>query len=72
MGLWGAVQAALAFIPWSKLPEMIPFLGRFSGTIFTVHPTAGTAWDAHLGAMAVGLVLFVCYTGIQGKKKKRK
>jgi membrane associated rhomboid family serine protease len=72
MGLWAAVQAALAFIPWSELPKMMPFLGRFSGTVFTIHPTAGTAWDAHLGAVVVGLVLFVCYTGIQGKKKKKR
>jgi membrane associated rhomboid family serine protease len=72
MGLWGAVQAAMAFIPWSELPKMIPYLAKFSGTIFTVHPTAGTAWDAHLGAVGVAFILFAWFTGWESLKKKKK
>jgi membrane associated rhomboid family serine protease len=72
MGLWAGIQAALAFIPWGSLPKMFPFLGKFSGTLFTNHPTAGTAWDAHLGAMAVGLVLYFWFSVIKGSGKKKK
>jgi membrane associated rhomboid family serine protease len=70
MGLWGLVQAALAFIPWGDLPRLMPFLSRLNGTLFTIHQTAGTAWDAHLGALVMGLLLFVWFSLIKGKKGK--
>jgi membrane associated rhomboid family serine protease len=70
MGLWALVQAALAFIPWGELPRLLPFLSRWNGTLFTIHQTAGTAWDAHLGALAMGLILFAWFTILRGKKKK--
>jgi membrane associated rhomboid family serine protease len=70
MGLWGLVQAALAFIPWGDLPRLMPFLSRLNGTLFTIHQTAGTAWDAHLGALAMGLLLFFWFSLIKGKKGK--
>jgi membrane associated rhomboid family serine protease len=57
MALWALVQAALAFIPWSKLSFVVSALSKWGGTIFTVNPTAGTAWDAHLGALAMGVAL---------------
>jgi membrane associated rhomboid family serine protease len=72
MGLWGVVQAAMAFIPWGELPKLFPFLARFSGTLFTTHTTAGTAWDAHLGAVVVAFILFACFSGFKGFKKKKK
>ncbi|HET9868936.1 MAG TPA: rhomboid family intramembrane serine protease [bacterium] len=68
MGLWALVQAALAFIPWDILPRLMPVLARLNGTVFTVHQTAGTAWDAHLGAMAMGLALFAWFTLLKKKK----
>jgi membrane associated rhomboid family serine protease len=58
MGLWGGVQAALAFLPWSKLAGGIKVLSKLGGSVFTVNPTAGTAWDAHLAALIMGFVLF--------------
>jgi membrane associated rhomboid family serine protease len=70
MGLWALVQAALAFIPWGDLPRLLPFLSRWNGTLFTIHQTAGTAWDAHLGALAAGLVLFGWFTVLKGRGKK--
>jgi membrane associated rhomboid family serine protease len=72
MGLWAGVQAALAFIPWYELPRMMPFLAKLNGTLFTVHQTAGTAWDAHLGALVMGLVLYVWFSVIKGNKKKKR
>ena len=58
LGLWAAVQAALAFLPWSKLASTVKALSKLGGSVFTVNPTAGIAWDAHLGALVMGVVLF--------------
>ncbi|HEY5038816.1 MAG TPA: rhomboid family intramembrane serine protease [bacterium] len=68
MGLWAGVQAALAFIPWSKLTWLISYLSRLGGSVFTVNPTAGIAWDAHLGALVMGAVFFLV---VPRRKKKR-
>ena len=57
MGFWAVVQLALAFFPWSKLAFLFHALTRAGIALFTINPTAGTAWRAHLGAMAAGLVL---------------
>jgi len=68
MVLWGGVQAALAFLPWAKLASSMRILTKFSGSIFTVNPTAGIAWSAHLGALLMGVVLFF----LMPEKKKSK
>ncbi len=57
MAFWALVQLALAFFPWSVLARVFDSLTRMGITLFTVNPTAGTAWRAHLGAMAAGLIL---------------
>ena len=59
MGFWAAIQAALAFLPWSRMAWLVKSLSKLGGSIFTVNPTAGTAWDAHLAALIMGLVLFL-------------
>ena len=56
--LWAGVQAALAFFPWSKLATTITALSKFGGNLFTINPTAGIAWSAHLGALLMGALLF--------------
>ncbi len=67
MALWALVQMALAFIPWHKLAFLISGLSKLGGTVFTINPTAGTAWDAHLGALIMGVILFILFP-----KKKSK
>jgi membrane associated rhomboid family serine protease len=67
MGLWAGVQAALAFFPWAKLATAMSVLSKLGGSVFTVNPTAGIAWDAHLGALCMGLILFFAFP----RKKKR-
>ncbi len=72
MVLWVGIQAAMAFLPWYRLSEMFPSLNKVCGPLLTIHPTAGTAWIAHLGAAAVGLVLFLFFSmGAKGKRKVR-
>ncbi len=58
LGLWGLVQFSLAFFPWSKVAPITSTLSKFGGSIFTINPTAGIAWGAHLGALVAGMVLF--------------
>jgi membrane associated rhomboid family serine protease len=57
MGLWWGVQAAMSIIPWSKIHWLVSVLSRFGGSVFTVNPTAGIAWDAHLGALVAGVAI---------------
>jgi membrane associated rhomboid family serine protease len=57
MGFWAAVQAAIAFFPWSKLAFLTAPLSKHGISLFTLIPTAGAAWEAHLGALAAGVVL---------------
>jgi membrane associated rhomboid family serine protease len=68
MGLWGGVQAALAFLPWSKLAVIIKALSKIGGSIFTINPTAGIAWDAHLGALIAGVILYFLMPEKKGKR----
>ena len=68
MGLWGLVQAALAFLPWSKLAAAVHVLSKFGGSVFTINPTAGTAWDAHLGALVMGAAFFLFAPRKGGRK----
>ena len=58
-GLWGAVQVALAFFPWSKISFIISALSKLGGSVFTITQTAGTAWEAHLGAAGMGFFLYL-------------
>ena len=58
MVLWGGVQASLAFFPWTKLAASLKILSKFGGSLFTINPTAGIAWSAHLGALLMGGLLF--------------
>jgi len=67
LGLWGVVQAALAFLPWSRLAATVKTLSKFGGSVFSVNPTAGIAWDAHLGALLVGVLLFFLMPAKKGK-----
>jgi|SRR5579885_2919610 len=67
MGLWGLVQFSMAAVPWSRMKWLISPLSKLGGSVFTVYQTAGTAWDAHLGALAMGAVLFVLFPK-SGKK----
>jgi membrane associated rhomboid family serine protease len=67
MGLWAGVQAALAFLPWSRLTQTVKALSKFGGSVFTINPTAGIAWDAHLGAVVAGIVLFFLMPEKKGK-----
>jgi membrane associated rhomboid family serine protease len=72
MVVWVGLQAAMAFLPWYKISERFPALNHFCGPLLTIHPTAGTAWYAHVGAAAAGLALFGLYTlGGLGKRKGR-
>ena len=57
MVLWAGVQATIAFMPWAKLAFLIHFLSSFGLSLFTLIPTAGTAWHAHLGAVVAGVAL---------------
>ena len=57
MVLWGGVQAAFAYIPWSDFTFLKRLLGAFGLSLFSLIPTAGIAWSAHLGALAAGVVL---------------
>jgi len=57
MGFWAGVQVALAYIPWHKLAPLTESLSKHGISFFTLLPTAGTAWYAHLGAALAGLVL---------------
>ncbi len=57
MGFWAGVQVALAYIPWNHLASLTSSLSRHGISLFTLIPTAGTAWYAHMGALAAGLVL---------------
>ena len=57
MVLWAGVQALIAFAPWSRLTFINRILSSFGLSLFTLIPTAGTAWHAHLGAIAAGVVL---------------
>jgi membrane associated rhomboid family serine protease len=57
MGFWAAVQLALAYVPWSKMATTLHFMNKWGITLLTTNPTAGTAWKAHLGAIAAGFVL---------------
>jgi membrane associated rhomboid family serine protease len=59
MGLWASVQLALAYLPWSKLSSAVQALSKLGGSVFTISRTAGTAWEAHLGALAMGGFLFL-------------
>jgi membrane associated rhomboid family serine protease len=68
LGLWAAVQAALAFLPWAKLAAAVKALSKFGGSIFTINPTAGIAWDAHLGALVAGVILFFLMPAKKGKR----
>lgn len=67
MVLWAAVQAAITFTPWAKLSFLVHFLASFGLSLFTLIPTAGTAWHAHLGAVATGVALHFLMP--QGKAK---
>jgi membrane associated rhomboid family serine protease len=67
MGLWALVQFALAFVPWAKMKWLVTPLSKLGGSVFTLYPTAGTAWDAHLGALVMGCCLFFLFP----KSKKR-
>lgn len=67
MVLWAAVQAAIAFMPWAKLAFLVHFLASFGLSLFTLIPTAGTAWHAHLGAVAAGVVLHFVMKQKKGK-----
>jgi membrane associated rhomboid family serine protease len=72
MVLWVGIQAAMAFVPWYRLSEWFPALNHIWGPLLTIHPTAGTAWIAHLGAALTGLILFLYFfLGGAGKKKAR-
>jgi membrane associated rhomboid family serine protease len=68
MGFWAAVQASMAFFPWSRLAGLFQSLTKMGISLFTVNPTAGTAWRAHLGALAAGFVLHFL---MPQKKSKR-
>ena len=67
MGFWAAVQAGIAFFPWSMLAPMTSALSRHGISLFTLIPTAGIAWDAHLGALAAGLALHFILPHKKGK-----
>jgi membrane associated rhomboid family serine protease len=68
LGLWGLVQFSLAFFPWSKLASTVSILSKFGGSIFTINPTAGIAWGAHLGALIAGVILYFLMPARKGGK----
>ncbi len=72
MVLWAGVQAVMTFLPWYRFSQLFPALNHFIGPLLTIHPTAGTAWIAHLGAALAGLILFLIFSMSDiGKKKRR-
>lgn len=68
MGFWAVVQALIAFFPWSKLAFLTDALSRHGISLFSLIPTAGIAWGAHLGALAAGLVLHFLMPQKKGKR----
>ncbi len=67
MVLWAGVQATIAFMPWARLAFLIHFLSSFGLSLFTLIPTAGTAWHAHLGAVLAGVGLHFLMPQKKGK-----
>ena len=68
MGFWAAVQAVISFFPWSKITFLTNALSRHGISLFSIIPTAGPAWDAHLGALVAGVALHFL---MPHKKSKR-
>lgn len=69
LGLWGGMLAAMAFMPWSKLAWLTIPLNKLGWSLFTIIPTAGIAWHAHLGALAMGLCLYFLFPQKKGKSR---
>ena len=67
MVLWGGVQVVIAYMPWDKLAFLKTFLSSLGISLFTLIPTAGIAWSAHLGAIVAGVVLHFLMPQKKGK-----
>lgn len=67
MGLWAAMLGGMAFFPWSKLAWLTVPLNKLGWSLFTLVPTAGIAWHAHLGALAMGVLLYFLFPQKKGR-----